>query len=193
MSTLSTEIASGLHWGENTLDSRVRGLLPTWAEFFTNLGWCHLGVPPEFGVIGVAGSRPLLVKIIDATAETELAAVTAAAVRTAAVGGWNGDILIVGAYPLAAVRSWLRGSSHDGGADPPAGLLGEYDGDGWHFDTALWMACDVCGRLGVYNELRSWTPRPCGHDGTGQHNGREVRAVIKRTWRDARAWKARRA
>jgi hypothetical protein len=152
-----------------------------WAAFFARLRW-----PASYsrGAFVVYGRSPLLVVPTVAVSHSSFVASTADAERAASRRGWTGDVLIVGAHPLPAVRSWLR-------SDPPAGLLGERDGDGWRWEAGLWLRCDRCERLAVYHEMGSWAARPCGHDDGPWHCRDANVSVLGRAWADA-CWASRR-
>ena len=151
----------------------------TWATFAARLDW---NVSYRRGCLVIHGGSPLLLVPTRAMTHNQFVAATQDAEDAAIRLGWPDDILVVGAHPLPAVRSYLR-------SDPPAGLLGEFDAeaeaDRW--DAALWLRCDACGRLGVYSECRSWHLRPCGHYAEPQE--RHVRGAhvpaIGRAWADA--------
>jgi hypothetical protein len=168
-----------------------------WAEFLKRVDW---KVTYRRGGLLIAhGERPLLILPTDALTEHRLAGRTDYAERRANGAEWVDDVLAAGGHPLPSVRSYL-------GSDPAAGLLGQrvgcgyqpdplapddgppklvYQEAGWVWAPALWMRCDVCGRLGVYHETRSWAARPCGHDRGPWHSDDANVAAIGRTWAEA--------
>lgn len=153
--------------------------LDTWAAFAARLQW-----PATYrrGCMVVHGGSPLLVVPTRAMTDSQFTYAAQDAEVDAIRLDWSADVLVAGAHPLPAVRSYLR-------SDPPAGLLGEFDAQAQHYDWAagLWLRCDTCGRMGVYQELRAWHLRPCGH--YAQPQDRHVRGqhvpAIGRAWAEA--------
>lgn len=153
----------------------MRAAESVWAGFLSRIGWSHTY---RRGHFVVHGDRPLLIRVTPAMSDAAFTAAAPDAARAAEAVGWTGDVLVVGATPFPAVRSYLR-------SDPPAGLLGEREGDRWRWDAGLWMRCDVCGRLGIYHEMSSWAARPCGHEEGPWHVWNDEVPAISQAWGQA--------
>lgn len=152
-----------------------------WAAFFNKIGWKYTYEPfdgdgyiPDFLIHGAA---PLLVEVKPAVTRADFDAVTGKVERGLA-GVWQRDVLIVGADPLPDIdpnyndSDWFR----------PAGLLGEFCGEGWDFDAGLWFTCDLCLAANVHHPVQSFAGRPCGHyDGDG-YLGPVDTAAIRGAW-----------
>ena len=131
-----------------------------WAAFFDRLGWQHTYEPfdgdgyiPDFII---HGGRPILIEIKPAVTLAEYHAPTGKVTRGVAAH-WQHDILILGVTPLPHIWGcW-------GDDLPAAGLLGEFDGNGWMFDGGHWLTCGQCDTVGVFHETMTYTARPCGH------------------------------
>ncbi|BDE15408.1 MULTISPECIES: hypothetical protein [Mycobacterium] len=155
-----------------------------WGEFARRLDW-----PTTYSHrrrwFTVYGGRPLLMRVTLGLTGSSLEAHAPGLERDAAERAWDGDLLLVGANPLPAVKRLCTD-------DPAAGLIGEHNGSGWTWSAAAWMRCWTCGRLALHSDLGSPIARPCGHaEGEWHTRGREV-ARIGRAWAQASYAVARR-
>lgn len=167
-----------------------------WAAFFTQIGWKFTYEPfdgdgyiPDFLI---HGDQPLLVEVKPAATRGQYEAAITKSVQGLAAH-WEYDLLIVGADPLPPwTNSWGPHGAEDdtpsGYSDvgfPPAGLLGEYDGEGWDFDTANWLRCRTCNKTAVIHDSLTWMSRPCGHYDGDQHLGTLSISSIESLWATA--------
>ena len=153
----------------------IRTYTAIWGQFIKRLDW-----PAVYagGVFTTFGTSPMMIVPTGSLTESQLRAQIEPAESFAVRRAWPADLLLVGALPLPAVRSYLA-------SDPAVGLLGERDGDAYTWATALWLRCDTCNRIGVYSETGSWRSRPCGHNSGPWHCRDANVPAIGRAWADA--------
>jgi hypothetical protein len=150
-----------------------------WAAMFTLLGWRWTYEPidlagyiPDF-LLHLAA--PVLVEVKPSATWEDLEVERAA--LDPRLGGWNGEVLLVGCGPLILADDARLG----------LGLLAEVMPDGSRcWDASPLFFCSDCGVSSFCHATQSWKSRACGHySGNATSQSIPAQARFDAAWRKA--------